>query len=108
MRRRFYADERKANWFKPIVIVFALLFQSAACQAIEPVRLQETHSEWTVHDFQEVKQEVGYSDPQRFGKVQPTTLISWILIGTGVWLLVATRKMKTLAVSFLYCDGQFI
>lgn len=88
MRHRFNADELIGDWLRPIVIAVALLFQFTTCQAIEPVRLQETSSEWTVHDFQDVKQEVGYSDPQRFGKVQPTTLISWILIGTGIWLLI--------------------
>ncbi len=87
MRLRFDVDEWKENWLWPIVIAVALPFQTAACQATEPVRLQETNSTSTVRDFQDVKQEVGYSDPQRFGKVQPTILISWILIGTGIWLL---------------------
>ena len=88
MRRRFNADELIAHWFRPLVIAFALLFQTTACQAIEPVKLQEADSEWTVHDFQDVKREVGYSDPERFGKVKPKTFISWILIGTGIWLLI--------------------
>lgn len=86
MRHRFNADELIGDWLRPIVIAVALLFQPQP--ATELVRLQETSSEWTVRDFQDVKQEVGYSDPQRFGKVRPTTLISWILIGTGIWLLI--------------------
>ena len=87
MRLRFDADRLQENWFKPIVIAVALLFQQALCQAIESDRRQEINNASTVHDFQDVKHEVGYSDPQRFGKVQPTILISWILIGTGIWFL---------------------
>jgi len=59
MRPRFYVDELTGNWFRPIVIAIVLLFQSAAGQATEPVRLQETQSESTVHDFQDIKQEAG-------------------------------------------------
>ena len=89
MRRRFNADELIGDWFRPIVIAVVLLFHFTTCQANEPDRLQETNSERTVRDFQDVKQEVGYADPQRFGKVRPATLISWILIGTGIWILIA-------------------
>ena len=52
-------------------------------------RQQGARSGSTVHDFQDVKQEVGYSDPKRFGEVDPTTLISWVLIGAGIWCLLA-------------------
>jgi hypothetical protein len=88
MGRRFYADETIASWFLPTVVVVASLYPNSPCLPASERRLQQTAPGGsTVHDFQDVKQEVGYQDPKRYGEVDPTTLISWILIGSGTWCL---------------------
>ena len=90
MGRRFYTDGMIASCFWPTVTtVFLLIPFSPCCKAGDRCRQQETSSGSSVHDFQDVKKEVGYVDPERFGKVKPTTLISWVLIGAGIWCLIA-------------------
>ncbi len=78
------------RWFLSTVVVVALLFPISSCLMASEERLQQVAQHGSsVHDFQDVKQEVGYRDPKRFGKVDPTTLISWVLIGAGIWCLLA-------------------
>ena len=90
MRRRFYLDEITVCWFLSTVVVVALLFPISACLMASEKRLQQVAQNGSsVHDFQDVKQEVGYRDPKRFGEVDPTTLISRVLIGAGIWCLLA-------------------
>ena len=90
MGRRFYSDEMTVGWFLSTVVVVALLFPTSSCLMANEERLQQVAQNGSsVHDFQDVKQEVGYRDPQRFGEVDPTTLISWVLIGAGIWCLLA-------------------
>ena len=68
MGRRFYSDEMSVCWCLSTVVVAALLFPVSAClMASEKGLRQVAQNGSTVHDFQDVKQEVGYSDPKRFG-----------------------------------------
>lgn len=88
MGRRFYSDEMTVCWFLSTVVVVVLLFPASSCLMASEKRLQQVAQNGsTVHDFQDVKQEVGYQDPKRFGEVDPTTLISYVLIGAGIWCL---------------------
>ena len=88
MGRRFYLDETNAGCFYPTVVVVASLFPISPCLRASEKGLQQTATDRSsVRDFQDVKQEVGYRDPKRYGEIDPTTLISWILIGTGIWCL---------------------
>ena len=90
MGRRFYSDEMTVGWFLSTVVVIALLFTASSClMASEERSQQAAPSGSSVHDFQDVKQEVGYRDPKRFGEIDPTTLILWVLIGAGIWCLLA-------------------
>ena len=90
MGRRFYLDEMTVCWFLSTVVVVALLFPTSSCLMASEERSQQVAQHGSsVHDFQDVKQEVGYSDPKRFGEVDPTTLISWVLVGAGIWCLLA-------------------
>lgn len=88
MGRKFYSNEMNVRWFLSTVAVVALLLPASSCLMASEKGLQQVAQNGsTVHDFQDVKQEVGYDDPQRFGEVDPTTLISWVLIGAGIWCL---------------------
>jgi len=76
--------------------VVMLLFSFSPCGSQEPIAMkineeaavQNSNASSTVDGFQEVKTEVGYRDPQRYSKGEPERLLSWILIGAGVWCLV--------------------
>jgi len=76
------------DWFLPLVI-FLFLFSLPSENYLFSQEVPKTSSSSTAHDFQDIKKEVGYSDPQRFGKAGPVTLISWLLIASGVWCLIA-------------------
>ena len=90
MSRRFYSNEITVCWFLSTVVVVALLLPTSTCLMASEERLQQVAQNGSsVHDFQDVKQEVGYRDPKRFGEVDPITLISWVLIGAGIWCLFA-------------------
>lgn len=74
--------------------VTVLLISFSPCSSQEPavneeLLVRDSNANSTVNDFQEVKAEVGYRDPQRYGKGEPETLIRMILIGAGVWCLIA-------------------
>ena len=54
----------------------------------EKMAAPDSNASSTVGGFQKIKSEVGYRDPQRYSKGEPERLLSWILIGAGVWCLV--------------------
>ena len=88
MGRRFYADEMIVRWFLPTVVVVATVLPTSPCLMASETGMQQAASDGSsVYDFQDVKQEVGYRDPKRYGEVDPATLVSWILIGAGIWCL---------------------
>ena len=77
--------------------VVMLLFLYSPCGSQDPfvdqkidekTAAQDLNASSTVGGFQEIKSEVGYRDPQRYSKGEPERLLSWILIGAGVWCLI--------------------
>ena len=83
--------------FAWVVMLLFSLFLSSPSGPQDPLVDQKIDEKMAAHDsnasstvggFQEIKSKVGYRDPQRYSKGEPERLLSWILIGAGVWCLV--------------------
>lgn len=74
-----------------VVVLLFSFFPYSSQEAVvnEEPAVQDSNAVSTANDFQDIKAEVGYSDPQRYGESEPETLIRWILIGAGAWCLIA-------------------
>ena len=83
--------------FAWVVMLLFLLFSNSPSGSQDPfvdqkidekMAAPDSNASSTVGGFQEIKTEVGYRDPQRYRKGEPERLLSWILIGAGVWCLI--------------------
>ena len=97
-RRCFTSGQRSvSSHFAWVVMLLFPLFSNLPSGPQDPfvdqkndekMAAPDSNASSTVGGFQEIKSEVGYRDPQRYGQGEPERLLSWILIGAGVWCLV--------------------
>ena len=67
--------------------IYHFVFLSSDKKVNEQAAKVSQQSTSTIADFQEVKQELGYKDPDRFRDTNPVSLIKGLIAALGVWMV---------------------